>query len=401
MENLILFDDKSYKRLQPLTFTRPVGELRVGILRIREKWELWFNNPFSYLTTPHLSAKYKFKLKQKNIVINGSVLPCPELCAEIAELSEGDALIKGKELIAANISDAQFKVLDESLEIEGLNKINSTSDFIKINHPWDIFKRNGEAIELDFEKITRNRISESLSDTNMVIGDPSKIFLEPGATVEGAILNTKKGPIYVGKDAEIMEGAVIRGPFAMCEKAVVKLSAKIYGPTTIGPSSKVGGEVNNSVLIGYSNKGHDGFLGNSVIGEWCNLGADTNNSNLKNNYAQVRLWNYASESFVNTGLQFCGLIMGDHSKCGINTMFNTGTVVGVSANIFGGGFPRNFIPSFTWGGASGLSTYRLNKAFETAELVMARRGKILDQTEKDILEYIFKNSRIYRRWENV
>ncbi len=401
MENLILFDDKSYKRLQPLTFTRPVGEIRVGILTIREKWELWFNNSFSYLTTPHLSTKYKFKLRPKNIVINGSVLPCPSLCAEIAELAQGDALIQGTEFIAANISDEQFKVLDESLEIEGLNKVNSTADFIKINHPWDIFKRNGEAIELDFEKITRDRTSEPLSDTNMVIGDPSNIFLEPGAMVEGAILNCSKGPIYVGKDAEIMEGSVIRGPLAMCEQSVVKLGAKIYGPTTIGPSSKVGGEVNNCVFIGYANKGHDGFLGNSVIGEWCNLGADTNNSNLKNNYADVRLWNYASESFVTTGLQFCGLIMGDHSKCGINTMFNTGTVVGVSANIFGAGFPRNFIPSFAWGGASGLSTYRLTKAFETAELVMARRGKTLDQTEKDILEYIFKNSRVYRRWENV
>ncbi|MGB1307109.1 MAG: glucose-1-phosphate thymidylyltransferase, partial [Flavobacteriales bacterium] len=217
------------------------------------------------------------------------------------------------------------------------------------------------------------------------------------AKVEHAILNASTGPIYVGKDAEIMEGSIVRGPLAMCENSVLKMGAKIYGATTLGPYCKVGGEVNNSVLLGYSNKGHDGFLGNSVLGEWCNLGADTNNSNLKNNYAEVKLWSYQSERFVNTGLQFCGLIMGDHSKCGINTMFNTGTVVGVSANVFGAGFPRNFVSSFSWGGSAGYMTYRLNKVFEVAEKVMQRRAIEFNQVEKDILTEVFELTKSYRK----
>ncbi|MEO1714969.1 MAG: glucose-1-phosphate thymidylyltransferase, partial [Bacteroidota bacterium] len=263
----------------------------------------------------------------------------------------------------------------------------------------EIFSQNGAALRSDYEKLTRNRLSEALPESNTLIGPKNQLFIEPGASVEGAILNTKTGPIYIGKDAAVMEGAIIRGPFALGNNGVVKLGAKVYGPTTIGPFAKIGGEVNNSVLFGYSNKGHDGFLGNSVIGEWCNLGADTNNSNLKNNYAEVRAWNYKLEGFIPTGLQFCGLIMGDHSKCGINTMFNTGTVVGVSANIFGAGFPRNFVPSFTWGGPSGMSTYRVKKAFETAERVMVRRKKELDKVERDILEHVFRISSTYRRWE--
>ena len=245
--------------------------------------------------------------------------------------------------------------------------------------------------------ITKNRKSQPIpAGVNTV--NQENIFLEEGAKLTFCTLNASTGPIYIGKDAEIMEGCIVRGALAMCDNSVLKLGAKIYGATTIGPHSKVGGEVNNSVLMGYSNKGHDGFLGNSVLGEWCNLGADTNNSNLKNNYAEVRLWDYNTGRFAKTGLQFCGLMMGDHSKCGINTMFNTGTVVGVSANIFGSGFPRNFIPSFSWGGASGFTVYKTNKVFEVANEVMKRRKISFDDIEKRILENVYELTKQYRNY---
>jgi UDP-N-acetylglucosamine diphosphorylase/glucosamine-1-phosphate N-acetyltransferase len=268
--------------------------------------------------------------------------------------------------------------------------------YTSVENVWDIFSKNGDAIKADFDLITRGRTSQPLSTSNTVIGDAKQIFLEEGAIVEASILNTNAGPIYIAKDSEIMEGSVVRGPFSLGEHAALKLSTKIYGPTTVGPHSKVGGEVNNSVIFAYSNKGHDGFLGNSVIGEWCNLGADTNNSNLKNNYGNVKLYNYAQDKMIDTGLQFCGLIMGDHSKCGINTMFNTGTVVGVGANIFGGGFPPTHIPSFSWGGADGMEEYKFDKMIETANRVYARRNLTVDAVEKDILEKVFKNTEATR-----
>ena len=269
-------------------------------------------------------------------------------------------------------------------------------NFMQISQLWHIFEYNDDCIKSDFKLITEGRISELISETNACT-NPENIFLEEGAKVEHAILNASTGPIYVGKNAQIMEGCIVRGPLAMCENSVLKMGAKIYGATTLGPYCKAGGEVNNSLLMGYSNKSHDGFLGNSVLGEWCNLGADTNNSNLKNNYAEVRLWNYPSERFINTGLQFCGLVMGDHSKCGINTMFNTGSVVGVSANIYGTGFPRNFVPSFSWGGSAGYVSYHLNKVFEVAEKVMQRRAVDFNQVEKDILVKIFELTKSYRK----
>lgn len=398
MENIILFDDEKRKQLYPLTMTRPVCELRVGILTIREKWELWFNNKVSHITVPHLKEKFPMRMRKRNLIVNGGILPTPTLCEEIIEMDEDDILLKGDVFIAAKISSDSLGILQRDAELSGFRKIQSKADFIKIENCWDIFRFNGEAIQADFEKITRNRASEALSDTNRFL-NRKNIFIEEGAKVEFATLNAETGPIYIGKNALIMEGSIIRGPFAMCENAVLKLGAKIYGPTTLGPYCKVGGEVNNSVLTGFSSKGHEGFLGNSVLGEWCNIGADSNTSNLKNNYAEVRLWNYESESFEKTGLQFCGLIMGDHSKCGINTMFNTGTVVGVSANVYGAGYPRNFVPSFSWGGASGFTTYKLKKVFEVAERVMARRGKKLDEREQKILEFIFGESKVYRRWE--
>ena len=288
-----------------------------------------------------------------------------------------------------------FCIEGQEPDIENFDKVLFEAEYIKIEHTWDIFKRNGEAIVADYKYLTNDAISEPLSKTNTVIGD-GEVFIEEGAKVECAIFNTENGPIYIGKNAQVMEGSIIRGPFALCESAIVKMAAKIYGDTTIGPHSKVGGEVGNSVIFGYSNKGHDGYLGNSVLGEWCNLGADTNTSNLKNNYAEVKLWSYEENRFLNTGQQFCGLMMGDHSKSGINTMFNTGTVVGVSANIFGGGFPRNFVPSFSWGGSSGFTTYRTNKAYEVCEKVMQRRAILFTEREQKILDHVFEISQQYR-----
>lgn len=389
--NYILIDGPSRHNLLPFTFTRPVADIRVGILTIREKWEAHLDLTITTLTEEYLSEKYPMVEMEDNIMINASFLPNAELVEMIKSLDNNQAIFQGEEVIAFFTQETQDEV-----DFETYEAIEYTDEVLKIEHTWDIFSKNEEAIQADFDLITRGRQSEPIPNTNNVLGGQN-IFIEEGAKLEFATLNATSGPIYIGKNAEIMEGSVIRGPFALCEGASVKLAAKIYGPTTVGPYSKVGGEINNSVIFGFSNKGHDGFLGNSVIGEWCNLGADTNTSNLKNNYAEVRLWNYQTEGFVRTGLQFCGLMMGDHSKCGINTMFNTGTVVGVSANIFGSGFPRNFIPSFSWGGASGTTTYLTKKAFEVAEIVMKRRNIEFSEDDKAILEHVFEITTQWRK----
>lgn len=393
--NLIFFDDVTRINLLPLTYTRPCADLRCGILTFREKWEkhLGFSSSSS-LTEAYLQAKFPIKIDTDNLGINGCLFPDASLKEAVLNLEIGQGLTANGKLLAWRLSDDALKegALDsiDAVEYEGETRL--------IAAPWDIFSMNDRAIEEDFDLITAGRTSQPLSSTNTLLGD--RIFAEEGAVAECSILNSKTGAIYLGKDSEVMEGSVVRGALALCEHAALKLSTKIYGATTIGPHSKVGGEVNNSVLIGYSNKGHDGFLGNSVLGEWCNLGADTNNSNLKNNYAEVKLWSYAKNGFARTGLQFCGLIMGDHSKSGINTMFNTGTVVGVSANIFGSGFPRNFVPSFSWGGAQGFETFALNKADEVAEKMMSRRGIEYDEKEKAIMKHLFEASAEYRVWEN-
>ncbi len=392
--NIILFDGADRDNLLPLTYTRPVGDLRIGILTLKEKWEHRLKTEVSFLTQVYLNKKFPLITHKQNYLINGSIIPNERLIVEIQKLEPGQMLLKNNIPVAALTTEEQAANFDFN-NIEAFEKIELQSDFAQIRFPWDIFSLNGQEIEQDFQLITQGRKSQKLSDT-VQTNQAERIFLEPGAKAEFATLVPDKGYIYIGKDAEIMPGSVVKGSLSMGEGAVLKLATKIYGPTSIGSYSKVGGEVNNCVFQGYSNKGHDGFLGNSVIGEWCNLGADTNNSNLKNNYAEVRLWNYKQKRFIKSGLQFCGLIMGDHSKCGINTMFNTGTVTGVSANIYGSGFPRNFIPSFSWGGASGFSTYKLNKVFETAELVMKRRNLELNDIEKNILEEVFKQSEQYR-----
>jgi len=393
--NILFFDDNSFDNLLPLTFTRPVADLRVGILKIHEKWKYYLpDSQTGFLTRSYLNRKFPGRIEADNILITGAMLPDMDIAEKISVLKKGDCLFHDERLIAARLDENSTHGFVSEGKINGnKSKIKKSPEFI--DYPWQIFSLNGEEIKKDFEFITANRKSAPISSTNNLIGD--NIFLEEGAKLEYTTINTSSGPVYLGKNAEIMEGSVVRGPLAMADHSVLKMMSKIYGPTTLGPWSKVGGEVNNSVFQGYSNKAHDGFLGNSVIGEWCNLGADTNNSNLKNNYATVRLWNYPSERFINTGLQFCGLIMGDHSKCGINTMFNTGTVVGVNANIFGSGFPRNFIPSFSWGGAHGFTTYSIPKAFEVASLVMQRRNLSFDKTEQSIMEEIFRQTEKYRK----
>ncbi len=402
MKNIILFDPDSRDHLLPLTYTRPVCELRIGILTIREKWEKWLDGTVSYITQDYLSEKYPINISSDNLVINGAVLPDADICRLIQSLGSNKALLKNGELIAARLDEKQFHnlMLDNDIEeLEGSEMNPSDANPIIINHLCDIFEKNDAALRSDFQLLTADRTSAPLSITNQVIGNSEQIFIEEGAIVEASILNTKTGPIYIGKNAEIMEGCVVRGGLALCEGAILKIGAKIYGATTIGPYSRVGGEVKNSVILANSNKGHDGYLGNSVLGEWCNLGADTNNSNLKNNYAEVKLWNYVKETYTKTGLQFVGLIMGDHSKTGINTMFNTGTVVGVSSNIFGAGYPPNFIPSFSWGGSDGFETYNFKKACETAERVVARRDLAFTALDINILRYIFEFSTRYRVWE--
>ncbi len=395
-KNYILFDDNTWHNLLPFTFTRPASEIRIGILTIREKWEHYLGISCSHLTQSYLAEKYPMKTGELNVFINGSVCPNSSLAEEVNQLKPGEQLVDNECNIALCLDKSAINKIMHA-KLEGASKKQVMSKYFALKSVWDIFRHNGDELVSDFKILTSGRKSAAISRTNNIINTDA-VFAEPGAKLEFVTLNAANGPIYLGKETEIMEGSVIRGPFALCDHSQVKMSAKIYGPTTIGPFSKVGGEINNVVFFGFSNKAHDGFLGNSVIGEWCNIGAGTEASNLKNNYAPVKLWNYRSERFENTGLQFCGLMMADHSKCGINTMFNTGTVVGVSANIFGAGYPRNFIPSFSWGGAAGFSEFPLPKVLETMERVMERRNLNLSDTDRNIITHIFEITRKYRNF---
>ena len=390
--NIILFDNNR-SEFFPLSLTRPISQFRVGIFTIKEKWEKYYDS-VSVFTDNYLSNKYPSIVLDDNIWINAQLIPNDSIITEINNLRIGESLKSDSKILAFRSKD--FKS-------NNLNEISSNAQFSFLNSITDIFTINGSEINNDFLFISSDKTtdwqgqndSELLANSNIKIGQ-YPIYVEKGAKINHSIFNTTSGPIYIGKDAEVMEGSIIRGPFAMCNNSVLKIGAKIYESTTIGPHCKVGGEVNNSIFFGYSSKAHDGFLGNSVIGEWCNLGADTNNSNLKNNYENVKIWNYSINSFKDTQLQFCGLIMGDHSKCGINTMFNTGTVVGVGSNIFGSGFPRNFIPSFSWGGSSGFTIHNLNKFFITAEKVLARRNEVLSDNERQILSQVYNMTKSYR-----
>jgi len=383
--NLVLFDDPSIRiNLLPFTFTRPIGKIRVGILTLAEKWEKRLNTTASFLTEPYLQKKFTLKPAQDNLFINASWCPDDQAIESVRSLKQGETLVH-QEIILA------WRNVDMSLPDLSKNTPKQFSGAVTlIDQTWRIFQYNGAQIKIDYSLLTTGRKSAGVQDKHTIVYNESNIFVEEGVKIRAAVLNAEDGPIYLGKNSQVHEGAIIKGPFALCEGSNVNMGGKMRGDITIGPFSKVGGEVSNSVIFGYSNKGHEGFLGNSVLGEWCNLGADTNTSNLKNNYENVKLWNYAKGGFVDTGLQFCGLMMGDHSKCGINTMFNTGTVVGVSSNIFGDGFPRNFIPSFSWGGASGFTTYQLKKACDTAAKAMERRNVTLDEVEIEILASVFE-----------
>lgn len=340
---IILFDGNTHQTLLPLTFTRPVADLRVGILTIAEKWGKYLQSDFSFHTQPYLSTKFPIKIEAENLFINGAVCPDDQLLEAVDKLRAGEALKYNEDLIAVKLPEGDAKSFDPKAAFG--STINYGAEPVMIKFPEDIFRRNDIELRKDYKLITKGRSSTAISSTNTIIGED--FFAEEGAIADCSSFNTTNGPIYLDTKTEVWEGTHIRGAFALHSNSQVKMGTKIYGATTIGPYCRVGGEVNNAVLWGYSNKGHEGYLGNAVIGEWCNIGADSNNSNLKNNYAEVKLWDYTTQRFRKTGLQFCGLIMADHSKCAINTMFNTGTVVGVSANIFGAGFPRNFIPDFS------------------------------------------------------
>lgn len=380
--NLILFDDPSSRtNLLPLTFTRPIADIRIGILTIREKWEKQLAATSSSLTESYLQHKFVLKTESENLLVNGSVCPNAALVSAIHLLKTGETLVQNNCILAAKRTNALLPIQEKSIEF--------SESTVIIDQPWKIFQYNALELKNDFQLITKGRKSAEIRDKHTIVYGLENIFLEEGVDIKAAVLNAESGPIYLGKNSVVQEGALIKGSFALCEGSTVNMGAKMRGDSTVGPYCKVGGEVSNSILFGFSNKGHDGFLGNSVLGEWCNLGADTNTSNLKNNYDHVKLWSYAKRGFITTGQQFCGLIMGDHSKCGINTMFNTGTVVGVSANIFGDGFPRNFIPSFSWGGAAGFTTYQLQRVFETTERVMGRRNLPFTKEDQAILKAIF------------
>lgn len=391
--SIILFDDSARESLFPLTFTRPVADLRVGILTIAEKWAKHFKTATSFLTTDYLQEKFPGAAFASGLVINGSVCPNPALLDAVNKLEEGDVLINGNVVIALKGNGDAKALLSD---ISAYRKVEFQYEFNRILYPEDIFRLNDAELKSDFTLLTTGRTSSPLGSSNIILGDD--IFAEDGASAECSTFNTKAGPIYLGANSEVWEGTHIRGSFALCNNSQVKMGAKIYGMTTIGPYCRVGGEINNSVIHSYSSKGHEGFLGHAVLGEWCNIGADSNNSNLKNNYAEVKLWDYNKKNFRKTGMQFCGLVMADHAKCGINTMFNTGTVVGVSANVFGSGYPRNFIPDFAWGGAQGFELYALNKVFETAEKVYERRERVFDDTERSLLSHVFELTKSYRNF---
>lgn len=372
---MILFDDTdTWENLLPLTFTRSIAECRIGILTIREKWEICMGEE------AHIQYCQDY-LKNGEVLgdlsIVSHLLPDKDITDAIKSLKNNQKLIFKNEVLAYRG------------ELEKCNVVQYTGEVTRVLFPWDFFLHNDRELRADFERLAAKRTSIHIPSENTVLGE--NIFLEEGAKVHCSILNTTTGPIYIGKNAEVMEGCMIRGPFCLGENAQLKMGAKVYGATTFGPGCKVGGEITNTVFFGNSNKAHDGYLGNSVLGEWCNLGADTNSSNLKNNYSSVEVYNYKERKPIPSHQLFCGLIMGDHSKAGINTMFNTGTVVGVSANIVGAGFPSKHIASFTWSISDKVRSYDIERSLETARIVYARRGKTMTDREEKILRHVFEH----------
>ncbi len=386
--NYILFDDYSRNNLLPLTFTRPVCDLQFGILSIREKWERVLNTTTSTLTEDYLGEKFPIVKGNNNILINGSISPSSELLKLIGTLKANQALVSKDSIVALHVSGDDLEKIGEG-DTEGIEEIMIDIPLLKLNYPWDIVSGSQAAIEYDYELLTNGRKSMPIPPHVRVV-NPERIFIEQGAIVDNAILNASEGPIYIGPGARVMDGAMIRGAFGMAEGSTVKMGAVVYGPTAIGSYAKIGGEVENSILFAYSNKPHPGYLGHSVIGQWCNLASGTTVANLNNTYRTVRAWNYTQQKFIDTGMQFLGLIMGDHSKTGILTMFNTGTIVGVNSNVFGSGYQRNFVPSFVWGGTGGYTSFDIKKALETASYVYKRRDYDLDAVERKLLTSVYE-----------
>jgi len=399
MANIILFDSEVRSHLLPLTYLRPVGELRVGILSIREKWEHWMGAKASYITEDYLSDRYPLDIREENLVINASVLPNGSLCRLLRNMEPNEAYLYQDELIAARLDRKQLYKLIRDEELDALHALPLQDiELQKISQLSDLVALNGPALESDFHLLTAGKKSQPLSPSNRVLG-PERIFVEEGAIVEGATLNARTGPIYIGAHAEIMEGASLRGPVALSAHAVVRMGAQLYGPVSLGPWSKVGGELDHCTFQGYSNKAHHGFLGNSYIGEWCNIGAGTTVSNLRNDYEEVRLWNYATQRFEPSKQQFLGLILGDHARLGINMMINTGTSVGVASNLYGAQFPRNYIPPFTEAGPSVLKTYPLEHAVRSMEQMLSRRQTPLSVADRITIIRLFEETTELRPWD--
>ena len=387
--NYVLFDGVYHQKLKPLTLTRPVADLRVGIFKIHEKWEYLLGEKVGIRTKDYLGKSYNSFNDNAGVGISGALIPNLELCDAINTLKEKTIMMKEGKVLA--IKPLPVESSDVNNELEGYKIVQYTSEISMIEKPMDIFKLNGDQIEVDLKFYIKNKdLNSNPESGNLIIGD--RVYIEHGAKVMGATLNSSDGPIFISKGAEVMEGSNLRGPLIVMENSVIKMGSKIYGATTIGPFCKIGGELSNVVFQGYSNKAHDGFMGNSVIGYWCNFGADTNTSNLKNNYGIVKSWSYETESYESTETQYCGLIAGDHSKSSINTMFNTGSVLGAFVNIFDGGFPPKFIPSFSWGNKEKMKIYKFEKAMEVAENVMSRRGVALDEESIKIYKTISKQS---------
>lgn len=406
--NLVLFDSSARESLLPLTFARPVADLRLGTLTIAQKWERRLGATVSMLTQDYLSGFFPTKLEEQNLLVNGSVLPTPELLDFILEVPTGTAYYREGELVVARFSAEAVIAFASAHKLavpqggdgpgqEITKRQLPDLPLFRITHPSDLFTQNDRAVREDFALLTAGRTSQPVSETNTVIGPADQLFVEEGVTLEACTVNCNTGPVYLGKNAVILEGCLFRGPLSIGTGTVIKMGTKIYGATTFGPYCKAGGEINNTIFQANSNKGHEGYLGNAFIGKWCNLGADTNASNLKNDYSNVKTWSYTDGGGMRkTDLQFHGLIMGDHCKVGINTMFNTGTVVGFSSNVFGAGFPPPFLPSFTWGGGEGQQEYRLDRAMATAERVMARRDRPFTERHRKVFEHIFAADARYR-----
>ncbi len=398
MRNLILFDtQEQHENMLPLSYTRPVSHFRIGIMTIEEKWKVRLGiDSVGVLVPEYLTAKFPCSFSEENLFVDSSVLPDCQLVDAVLSLKSGESLVKEGGLIAACAPHEDFasRRFGRNIEYEGSLR--------RLRYIYDVFLENGAEIESDYRLITSGRDSQPLPEGNMLIGGDcasrsGRIFIEPGAVIRGgAVFNVEEGPIYIGVDSEVMERALVRGPFALGSHAKVNMGTKIYPGTTVGIWSKVGGELNNAVIFGYSNKSHDGFLGNAVVGEWCNIGAGVNASNLKNDYSKIRLWNYPRRSFLRTGLQFCGLIMGDHSKIGVNCMLNTATTIGVGVNFHGAGFPRPFVPSFLEGSCQGFKDVPLERFFSIAAVAMSRRGVELTEADRDMFRHIDTLARRYK-----